>query len=186
MKNLKKLLDKYIKKNYIKNNLELYSCEKCSTFSIEKNDVILSKNRVNKNSSIFFEKSLVGPKKVDDFIELIKDNETFSQYLLQLIDETGLKDSEIYNRVNMDRRLFSKIRSNKNYQPSKYTVFALIIALRLNYTKANKLLNKAGFNFSKNHLADIIIMFCLENNVFDIFIVNDLLVSHEQKALCLE
>ncbi len=186
MKNLKKLLDKYIKKNYIKNNLELYSCEKCLTSRIEKTYDILSKESIDKNLNIPFEKSIVKQKKVDDFIKLIKDNETFSQYLLQLIDETGLKDSEIYNRVNMDRRLFSKIRSNKNYQPSKYTVFALIIALRLNYTKANKLLNKAGFNFSKNHLADIIIMFCIENNVFDIFIVNDLLVSHEQKALCLE
>ena len=86
----------------------------------------------------------------------------------------------------MDRRLFSKLRSNKDYQPSKYTVFALIIALRVNFETAKKMLSKAGYNFSKNHLADIIIMFCLENNIYDIFTVNDLLVSHDQKALCIE
>lgn len=173
MKNLKELLNKYIKKNYTQ---ELYGSlflEKCS------NEVVYE------NQNITLKKTLK-QKTIDDFINLIKDDQTFSQYLLKLIDETGLKDSEIYNRVNMDRRLFSKIRSNKNYQPSKYTVFALIIALRLNFTKAEKLLAKAGYNFSKNRLADIIIMFCIENAVYDIFTVNDLLVSHDQKALCLE
>lgn len=173
MKNLKELLNKYIKKNYTQELYSSLSLEKCS------NDVVCE----NQNVSL---KKTLKQKTIDDFINLIKDDQTFSQYLLKLIDETGLKDSEIYNRVNMDRRLFSKIRSNKNYQPSKYTVFALIIALHLNFTKAEKLLAKAGYNFSKNRLADIIIMFCIENAVYDIFTVNDLLVSHDQKALCLE
>ena len=176
MKNIKKLLEKYIKHHYEdENNFVDYLSESSNKPLSKKVKMvtILQKTDFKQN-------------KVDDFIDLIKDKQTFSQYILELIDETGLKDSEIYNRVNMDRRLFSKLRSNKDYQPSKYTVFSLIIALRVNFETAKKMLSKAGYNFSKNHLADIIIMFCLENNIYDIFTVNDLLVSHDQKALCIE
>lgn len=175
MKNIKKLLEKYIKLNYKIEKKDIGKLHKISFPSL------LKKKTARTFESVCYEQN-----KVDDFIDLIKDKQTFSQYILELIDETGLKDSEIYNRVNMDRRLFSKLRSNKDYQPSKYTVFALIIALRANFETAKKMLSKAGYNFSKNHLADIIIMFCLENNIYDIFMVNDLLVSHDQKALCIE
>jgi len=83
----------------------------------------------------------------------------------------------------MDRRLFSKIRSSKDYQPSKSTVFALIIALKTNYTTAEILLEKAGFGFSKNKLTDIIVMFCIENRIYDISSVDELLVHYKEKPL---
>jgi hypothetical protein len=113
----------------------------------------------------------------------VKDKQTFAEYLFSLIDESGQTDANVYNRAGIDRRLFSKIRSNKDYQPSKNTVFALAMALELDHTKTSKLLNKAGFDFSNNKLTDIIIMFCIENKIYDMYEIDTLLEGYKQKPL---
>ena len=166
-------LDKYIKSHFVKIEPIARDAKCCSKQAAPAKA---------KNSKEFCCASLLFDV-VDDFIDLVKDKQTFSEYLFCLIDESGQTDANVYNKAGVDRRLFSKIRSNKDYQPSKNTVFALAMALELDYTKTSKLLRKAGFDFSNNKMTDIIIMFCIENKIYDMYEIDTLLEKYEQKPL---
>lgn len=102
----------------------------------------------------------------------LRKEETFSQHLLHLIDQSGEKDSVIYKRANVDRRLFSKIRSNPNYQPGKNTVLAFCLALRLSVRDAQTLLGKAGYALTHTSQLDLAVEFCLRNEIYDVHQVN--------------
>lgn len=112
-----------------------------------------------------------------------KEGETFSQMLVRLIEESGEKNSTIYARANIDRRLFSKIVNNENYQPSKQTALAFAIALKLNYGQTQKLLASAGFVLSKSLMFDIIISYFIEHSIFDVDLINQVLYEHNQGLL---
>ena len=101
--------------------------------------------------------------------------ETFSDCLMRLIDRTGEKDSTIYHRANIDRRLFSKIRSQKQYQPSKSTVLAFCLALRLTEEEARDLLSHAGYALTEANRRDLVVAYCLRHQVYDVFDVNQAL-----------
>ena len=93
---------------------------------------------------------------------------SFQTLLFKYIDERNLKDSDVYNKVHIDRRLFSKIRSNKHYQPSKNTALALAFALELNLDETKDMLNKAGYALSNSNKVDIIFkyfIFISKNNL---------------------
>lgn len=120
-----------------------------------------------------------------NFRALFKKNEeeTFSEMLLRLIKESGEKNSTIYNRANIDRRHFSKIANHDDYQPSKQTVLAFAIALKLGFEKMQALLASAGFTLSNASLSDVIVSAFIENKIFDINLVNQILYKYDQPLL---
>ena len=99
----------------------------------------------------------------------------FTEQLFAFIDRTGKQDSEIYKKALIDRRLFSKIRSNKNYIPAKKTVIALCLALELNRAEADTLLSSAGYSLSRADDYDLVIVFCIEKKIFNFFDINEAL-----------
>ena len=115
--------------------------------------------------------------------ELPELDESFSEMLLRKIDEKGMKDSECYNKALVDRRLFSKIRSDKFYSPSKKTAIALALALELEEDEFNDLLHKAGFSLSGSNLFDVIVKFFIEKQIYDIATIDEYLLDNDQETI---
>ena len=107
----------------------------------------------------------------------------FSDRLLQLIDETGRKDSEIYRRANVSRQHFSKIRNNPAYKPTKSTALAFAIALELDLDKTRDLIGRAGFALTNSSKADLIIMYFIEKRNYNIVDINMALFEFDQSLL---
>ena len=108
--------------------------------------------------------------------KLDKTEETFSERLLRLIDESGMTDVEAYKRARIDRKLFSKIRTDKNYHPKIRVVYAFIFVLHLNLDDARDLLASAGYSISPAHEYDLAMQYCIEEG-FDIDTVNEILYA---------
>jgi hypothetical protein len=118
---------------------------------------------------------------IDDFINNSQIENKFQEILFKFIDERNLKDSEVYNKVHIDRRLFSKIRSDRDYHPSKETVILLGLALKLNENEIEQLLNSASYSLPKNNVYDLIIRFCFIEGIYELNDVNNLLDSYDCK-----
>lgn len=120
----------------------------------------------------------------DDWGQLLKNLDAgFSETLLQLIDRTGKKDSEIYKKANVDRKLFSKIRNNLDYKPSKTTALAFAFALELDVDETKDFIGRAGFALSHSSKFDVIVEYFLVNRNYNVFELNEVLFAFDQPLI---
>ncbi len=108
---------------------------------------------------------------------------SFGDTLISLIDKKGMTDPECYKKANVDRKLFSKIKNNKDYKPSKKTAIAFAIALELSISETNDLISRAGYVLTRSSLFDVIIMYFLENKNYDLYTINEVLFDHDLETL---
>ena len=97
---------------------------------------------------------------------------TFSEYLLDLLRERDGKDSEVYKRAEVSKQLFSKILSNKDYQPTKTTAIQLALGLQLDLAQTQKLLGKAGYTLTRSSKTDLVVQYYIERKIYNVTFIN--------------
>ncbi|MDO5516565.1 MAG: hypothetical protein Q4F66_03350 [Clostridium sp.] len=158
----------------VKNSLVFFS-------KVEKSDSIWNEIFPSNEANSEADSKGFTVRKLEDLINNL--DETFSEMVLRLIDEKGYTDVEVYKRANIDRKLFSKIRNNKNYNPTKKTVIALAIGMKLSLDESVDLLQKAGYSFSNSSKFDVIMKYFFEKREYDLFTINEALLCFEQPML---
>ena len=124
---------------------------------------------------------MAASKGLEDLIDEL--DEPFNTTLFRLIDAKGKTDAEVYKRANIDRKLFSKIRTGKGYMPGKRTILALAIALELTLDETGDLLKRAGYALSHSQKFDVIVEFFIVSGRYDIFEINEVLFKYDQPLL---
>ncbi len=157
-------------KKYVKNHLASVDFIVCNSAEYEEI-----------NFSECFKPS-IQPTELDDYINKSR-KPTFNQVLFSFIDKAGASDAEIYKKAGIDRRHFSKIKSNPDYRPGKNSTIALAIALELNKKDTDKLLSAAGYSLSESDTFDLVIQFCLEKRIYNLHDVNQALDYFRLKPL---
>ena len=110
-------------------------------------------------------------------------DKSFQEMLFDLIDRSGMTDVECYKKANVDKRTFSKIKSNKNYKPSKQTAIAFAISLHLSLDETQELLATVGFTLSRSTVFDKIIRYFIQTGNYNIFGINEALFEFDQVSL---
>lgn len=169
-------LSKDLIKQFIRSS-EIYTSYSNIDLGIQQEE---NKNSINKKKKAGINNSFDFERLPNNIID---PQESFTELLFRIIDEKGCKDSEVYKKANLDRRLFSKIRSNIKYQPSKPTAIALAISLKLDMDDTLDLIGRAGFTLSPATEFDIIIAYCISNKIYDIYDINEVLFDYKLPLL---
>lgn len=158
-------LEKYLAENYVETS-EQYA------------DYALNVDSVKESGKCFSKKETFSLE------ELVNEvGESFHEMLFLKIDMSGMTDVEVYKRANIDRKLFSKIRSNPAYHPRKQTVLALSIALKLDLDETVDLLARAEYALSPGSKGDLIVKYFIERGIYDIQVINFALYEYNQPIL---
>jgi appr-1-p processing len=161
---LKKSIDEYIKYHFVNVTLK-------NDFTDESENVTKSGKKLGSDNKVTLD-------------QLMNDiGDSFQDKLFSYIDESGMTDVEVYKKANIDRKLFSKIRSNPMYHPRKQTVLALAIALQLNIEQTVDLLTSAEYALSPGSKGDLIVKYFIEHEIFDIMTINFALDEYGQPIL---
>ena len=191
-----KSVSSYIDENYIRSKtLDEYGPEKTYAARLERRRIRERRKqsdriREDMYPSQALEECLAmpamapAPMDSDDWGQLLKDLDAgFSETLLKLIDRSGKKDSEIYKKANVDRKLFSKIRNNMDYKPSKTTALAFAFALELDVDETKDFIGRAGFALSHSSKFDVIVEYFLVNRNYNVFELNEVLFAFDQPLI---
>lgn len=178
------LLDEYIEKNFKpirkrtpddispRRGGKLFVARKATPFQMEP---ITSRKKPKEEMAMLRDGAL------EDRLNQMDD--TFQEKLFELIDKKNLKDSDVYQKANIDKRLFSKIRSDSEYHPSKATVILLCLGLELEIDTALDLMRRAGYSLSFSTKSDVIIRYFIENKKYDVIEINQALYDHDVNVL---
>lgn len=127
------------------------------------------------------ETSSVAGKTLHEYLK--QRDQSFQEMLFDLIDRSGMTDVECYKKANVDKRIFSKIKSNKDYRPSKQTAIAFAISLQLDLDETQALLATVGFTLSRSTVFDKIIRYFIQTENYDVFEINEALFEFDQNLL---
>ena len=105
--------------------------------------------------------------KLPDFPGAVEDTKTFQEKFFEYLDKTGLTDPEFYKKLNLSKQMFSKVRSNPQYQPTKNTAVIFCLGLELDLEQATDLMARAGYAFSPSNKLDLFVKSCFVYRMYD-------------------